>query len=93
MSSHNQEYREDLRAHSECRDCEAPLLESEKNNARCAVCRAKRNAHKAARRGDGPEYIARAHERVRAARAERARIIGRDDGAGDRNAVQRAQSR
>ena len=87
--SPNQEYREDLRAHGECRDCEAPLLRSERNNSRCAVCRAKRNARNAEKRGYSPDGIAAAHERVRDAKQERVRLLGYDDGAGDRDAVQR----
>lgn len=93
MNSHNQEYREGLRAHGECRDCEAPLLDSERNNARCSVCRAKRAARKGEKRGYGPSGIRRVHERVRLAKLERIRIIGFDDGAGDREAVRRARRR
>ena len=81
----NQEYRADLRAHGECRDCEAPLLASEANFSRCGPCRAKRNARKAERRGDSPAAIARAHERVREAIRERARIVR--DSAGSRDLV------
>ena len=88
--SPNQEYRSDLREHGECRDCEAPLLESERNNSRCAVCRAKRNARKAERRGDSPAAVARAHQRVRDAIRDRSRIAN-NDGAGSRELVRARQ--
>ena len=89
MTTPNQDYREDLRAHGECRDCEAPLLSSERNNSRCAVCRMKRNARKAQERGDSPAAVAAMYEKVREAKLERIRVLGYDDGAGDRNAVRR----
>ena len=89
MNSHNREYREDLREHGECRDCEAPLLASERNFSRCSVCRAKCNAAKAEKRGDSPAAVEAAHDKVRAAVQARIQIIGRNDGAGDRWAVRR----
>lgn len=73
MSSPNQEYREDLAAHGECRDCEVPLLATEKNYSRCAVCRAKRAARKGIKRGYGRETMARLHEKVRLLKIERIR--------------------
>lgn len=88
----NQAYREDLRAHGGCRDCEAPLLASERNHSRCGVCRAKRNVSKARRRGDPPASVEAARERVREAREARIAVLGYDDGAGDREAVRGGRS-
>ena len=53
------------------------------------VCRTKRNAAKSRRRGDSPAAVTAAQERVRAAVQDRIRIIGFDDGAGDRDLVRR----
>lgn len=89
MSSLNQACREDLRAHGEGRDCEAPLLLSKRNNSRCGVYRAKRNARRTEARGRGPEALAAMHEKVQAAMLERIRVLGYDDGADDREAVRR----
>ena len=87
MTSPNQVYRDDLRGAGECRDCEAPLLASERNNSRCGPCRVKRAIHKGAKRGYGPDAMARLQARLREAVQARIRIIGHDDGAGDREAV------
>ena len=65
------------------------MLATEKNYSRCAVCRAKRAARKGIKRGYGRETMARLHEKVRLLKLERIRLIGYDDGAGDRNAVRR----
>ena len=53
----NQEFRADLRALGECRDCEAPLLASEANFSRCGPCRAKRNG----KEGGTPGRLAGGH--------------------------------
>ena len=92
MSSPNQVYREDLRAHGECRDCEAPLLASERNYSRGSVYRAKRNARKTEARGAGTVTVQAANARGQAAKLERIRIIGYDDSAGDREAVRRRRA-
>lgn len=83
----NQAYREDLRANGECRDCEAPLLASEANFARCSVCRAKRALAKGRARGYGPSGMKQLRERVQLAIEARAEVLGYDDGAGDRERV------
>ena len=49
----------------------------------------KRNARKAQKRGDRPVAVAAVYEKVRDAKRERIRVLGYDDGAGDRNAVRR----
>ena len=85
--THNQEYREDLHAHGECRDCEAPLLADERDGTRCGVCRVKRQTATARKRGAGPAAMEGLAERFREARRERVRVLGHDDGAGDRKAV------
>jgi len=87
--STNQRYREALAAERRCRHCEVPLLASEANYARCGPCRAWRNYQRARRRGDSGEALDRAIDRYTAAIDERARLLGRDDGAGAREAVRR----
>ena len=92
MSSPNQVYREDLCSLGECRDCEAPLLSSERNNSRCGVWRVKRNAQRTGARGRGSGAVATKHEKVQAAMRKRIRVLGYDDGAGDREAVRRRRA-
>ena len=92
ITTSNQAYREDLRSLGECRDCEAPLLASERNHSRCGVCRAKRNAQRTGARGRGPEAAATMHAKVQAAMRERIRVLGYDDGADDREAVRRRRA-
>ena len=83
----NQEYRADLRAHGECRDCEAPMLATEADFARCSVCRAKRAVATGRKRGYDREAMDGLRAKVQLAIDARAAVLGRDDGAGDREAV------
>ena len=83
----NQQYRAELAEYGNCRDCEAPLLASEADQARCGPCRTKRNAAKARKRRDSPAALARYQQRVRDAIARRVDTLGYDDGAGDRRRV------
>ena len=85
-------YREDLRELGECRDCEAPLLATERNYARCGVSRAKRALAKGRKRGYGPSSLARVEARMQEAIQVRIEVIGYDDGAGDREAVRRRRA-
>ena len=62
---------------------------SERNNSRCGVCRAKRNAQRTGACERGPEAVAAMHAKVQEAVLERIRLLGHDDGAGDREAVRR----
>ena len=83
--SANQAYREDLRGAGDCRDCEAPLLADETN--RCGVCRVLRKLKTAQRGGADKSRLDDLQRQLRDARAARIRILGHDDGAGDRKAV------
>ena len=89
ITSPNQAYREDLRELGECRDREAPLLASERNFARCGVCRAKRAVAKGAKRGYSAQGMAQVQARLREAVQVRIEVLGHDDGAGDRETVRR----
>ena len=92
MTIPNQVYRDDLRAGGECRDCEAPLLATERNFARCGVCRAKRAVAKGRQRGYGPDAMARVEARMQEAIQIRIEVIGYDDGVGDREIVRRRRA-
>ena len=85
-------WREDLRSLGECRDCEAPLLASERNHTRCGVCRAKRAVAKGRQRGYAPASMTRVEARMQEAIQVRIEVIGYDDGAGDREAVRRRRA-
>ena len=85
-------WREDLRALGECRDCEVPLLASERNHARYGVCRAKRAVAKGRQRGYAPASMTRVEARMQEAIQVRIEVIGYDDGADDREAVRRRRA-
>ena len=92
MTSPNRVYREDLGEHSECRDCETPLLETERNYSRCGVCRVKRKLKAAQKGGADQGRLADLRRQYHAARDVCIRIIRWDDGAGDREAIRRRRA-
>lgn len=94
MVTENQAYRMDLADGGDCRSCEAPLLAEERRagRTRCGVCGRLRALAKGRQRGYGPRKLAALQGEVDRAIEHRARVLGGDDGAGDRAAV-RAQRR
>ena len=92
VSSPNQAYREDLRELGEYRDCEKPLPASERNHSRCGVCRVKRKLKAAQSGGVYQGRLDDLRGQYQDARLERIRVLGRDDGAGSREAVRRLRA-